>query len=140
MACFFLNHNNVCFVFVSLVPQYVCASVFMGTRVLLTCSHQGQASESQPGMCHTSPPSRQLDTHTFPLHHTAGSPNLGGDGGGRQMDRAGRKQKIKCKGRAEETGALSRKWGRAPSESVKVVGENYMKWINSILREFRCMS
>lgn len=52
-------------------------SAHLCSCMLLTCSHQGQASESQPDMCHTSPRSRQLDTHTFPLHHTADSTNLG---------------------------------------------------------------
>lgn len=59
-GCFFFIH---CFGGMSL-----CA--------LLTCTRQGPANGSQPHICHTSPLSRQPDTHTFPLHHTAGSLNL----------------------------------------------------------------
>lgn len=78
----FIKSEWLCYLFYFLLTSscfptfslFYCLSVAVSE--LLTCSHWAPVSESQPGMCHTCPPSRRLHTHTFPLHHTAGSLNL----------------------------------------------------------------
>lgn len=79
-----------------------------------TCSRQVPVNGNQHGTCRTFPPSRQLDKHTFPFHHTADSLILQG----KQKDQAGKttqtkeilKLKNKRKKNTEERKKKKGKW------------------------------